>query len=176
MLRQYYYTDKEKKELLNSIVILVDTREKVNDHIVDYFEKKGIKYKTKALTNGDYSFYIPANPDLNIDRDIYFDKNIVVERKASLDELAGNLTTNRTRFEEEMATCDAKKYLLIENSSYSDLIRGNYKSKYAAKSYAATIHSFNHRYNLEIMFMPNHNESAFWIYNTFIYWLREVLR
>ena len=39
------------EELISSIVILVDTREKVNSHITDYFDRKEIKY------NFFYGFY-----------------------------------------------------------------------------------------------------------------------
>ena len=53
-------------ELISSMVILVDTREKVNDHILEYFDKKNITYKKKALDYGDYSFMIPANEKLSI--------------------------------------------------------------------------------------------------------------
>ena len=77
-------------ELVKSIVILVDTREKENQHILDYFDKKGIKYKKRALEYADYSFMIPENEALNIPRDLYFDKECVVERKGSLEELSTN--------------------------------------------------------------------------------------
>ena len=60
------------EELISSMVILVDTREKVNTHITDYFDKKNIKYKKKALDYGDYSFMLPANESLGIPRDLYF--------------------------------------------------------------------------------------------------------
>lgn len=113
---------------------------------------------------------------MNIDRELRFDKEIAIERKASLDELAGNLTQHRTRFEEEMATYDGKKYLLIENASYQDIVNSNYRSEYNAKSFLATLHAFNHRYNLEIVFMPDASKSGLWIYSTFAYWLRERLR
>lgn len=176
MLQHYKYTDKEKTALLKSIGILVDTREQKNAHITDFFDKKNILWKSKSLTNGDYSFFIPKNPELNIDRDLYFDKDIIVERKNSIDELAGNFTKNRTRFEEEMATFPGKKFLLIEGNTYDDIVKGNYRSEYAAKSYVATLHTFNHRYNLEIMFMPENEQSGLWIYSTFMYWLRERLR
>ena len=76
MFGKYKYTENEEKELLNSIVILVDTREKVNDHIIQYFEKHEIPYKKKALKNGDYSFYVPKNEKLGIFRDTYFNDEI----------------------------------------------------------------------------------------------------
>lgn len=176
ILNNYYYTDKEKNVLLKSIGVIVDSRENVNGHITDWFDKKKIPYKTKALKQGDYSFYLPANPELNIDRDLYFDRDIIIERKNSADELAVNFSKHRTRFEEEMATFPGKKYLMIENCTYGDIINGNYRSEYAAKSYAATLHTFNHRYDLEVVYMPDKQLSGMWIYSTFLYWLREVLR
>ena len=80
------------EELISSIVILVDTREKVNFHITDYFDRKEIKYKKKALSYGDYSFMISANEKLGILRDLYFTNSCVIERKASLEEISNNLT------------------------------------------------------------------------------------
>ena len=163
-------------KLLKSIGLLIDTREKQNKHITDWLDKKGICWKSKTLDQGDYSFYIPADEALNIDRNLYFDKEIIVERKNSADELAGNFTKHRTRFEEEMATFPGKKYLLIENCSYEDIVNGNYRSDYNSKSYAASLHTFNHRYNLEIVFMPENELSGLWIYTTLVYWFREQLR
>lgn len=176
LLAFYKYTDKEKTEIVKSLTIICDTREKKSKHITDWFDKQKIPYKSKALSNGDYSFFIPKNEKLNIDRDLYFDKEIMIERKASLDEISGNFTQNRTRFEEEMATFDGKKYLIIENSNYSDIANGNYKTKLSKKAFLASIHTFNHRYNLQIIFMPNSDYTAMYIYGTFVYFLKELLR
>ena len=155
---------------------MVDTREQQNRWITDFFDEKDISWKKKKLDNCDYSFYIPADPNLNIDREMRFDKEIAIERKANLDELAGNLTQNRTRFEEEMATFPGKKYLLIENASYRDIVNGNYRSDYNPKSFLGTLHTFNHRYDLEIICMPDNNQSGLWIYSIFAYWLREKIK
>jgi len=97
-----YYTDKEIKELLKSLVILIDTREQENTNIIEFLERKKVSYKTKALNFGDYSFFLPENKELGIQRDLYFDREIVIERKGSLSELAGNLTKDRERFEKEL--------------------------------------------------------------------------
>lgn len=174
MLERYRYTDKELDQLCKSIVILVDTREKQH-HITDWFNSKKIPWETRALKQGDYSFYIPANPALNIERDISFQRDIVVERKHGLDEIAGNFTTNRARFEEELAMFPGKMYLLLENATYSDIINGNYRSKLSQKAFLATLHTFNHRYGLEFCYMPNNNHSGPWIYGTFIYYLKNLL-
>jgi len=161
---------------LKSIVVLVDTREKNNNHITDWFSKKKRPYESKALSNGDYSFYIPKQSELNIDRAMLFDKEIMIERKASLDELSGNLTQNRDRFEKEMATYQGKKYLLIENSNYEDIVNQKYTTKFNPKSYLGSLHAFNHRYNLEITFMPNNEYSGLWIYGTLAYYLKNIMR
>src|SRR5437764_13115639 len=76
----FRFTDKELKTLLDSLVIIVDTREQKNTHILDYFRKKEITFKFQTMKTGDYSAYIPSNPELGLPRDLYFD--VVVERKA----------------------------------------------------------------------------------------------
>ena len=70
ILDKYKFTDKEMEELISSMTILVDTREQKNNHITDYFDRKKINYKRKALNYGDYSFMIPANEKLSIPRDL----------------------------------------------------------------------------------------------------------
>ena len=176
ILELYKYTDKEIDQLVKSIVVLCDSREQKNQHILDWLDKKKIPHKTKALSNGDYSFYIPANGQLSIDRDLYFDKEIMVERKGSLEELSGNFSQQRARFEEEMATYPGIKYLLIENANYHDIITGNYDTKFSAKAYLASLHAFNHRYGLQIMFMPNPQYSGYFLYGVFTYYLKYILR
>ena len=176
ILDLYKYTDKEIDQLVKSIVILTDSREKCNSHILEWFDKKKIIHKTKALSNGDYSFYIPANPDLNIDRDLYFDKEIMVERKGSLEELSGNFSQQRARFEEEMATYPGTKYLLIENANYQDIITNKYETKFSSKAYLASLHTFNHRYGLQIVFMPDPQYSGYFLYGVFTYFLKQYLR
>lgn len=176
MLDKYYYTDKEIDKICKSIVILVDTREQKNQHITDWFDQHKIAWKLKALKNGDYSFMIPTTPELNIDRDLYFDHEIMIERKHDLDEIASNFTTNRSRFEEELATFAGKKYLLLENATYDDIVTNRYRSKISVKSFLATVHTFNHRYNLEFTYMPKSSFSGAWIYGTCLYYLKNYLR
>lgn len=177
MLKNYYYTDKEIEKLCKSIVILVDTREKSNQHIIDWFDKKKIKWKTKALDHGDYSFYLPANEELSIERNLFFDKEIMVERKQHLDEIAGNFTVNRNRFEEEFSIFPGKKkYILLENSTYGDIVEKNYFSKLNVKSFLGSIHSFGHKYNVEVVYMSEARHSGAWIYGTFLYYLKNLLR
>lgn len=111
MIRQYRYTEKELNELLKSITIVVDTRENANDHIIKYFDDKKIPHISRKLDYGDYSCFLPANPELGIMRDTYFD--CVIERKGHLEELSGNLTTDRTRLENEFIRGKDSRFLLM---------------------------------------------------------------
>ena len=176
MIDKFKYSDKEINEISKSIVILIDTREKDNNHIISAFEKNNIAFEKRALDRCDYSFYIPKNEVLNIPRDLYFDKEVAIERKSSLDEIANNWTKERDRFEKEMALAPPNKLLLIESCNYSDIVEGNYRSKYNKKSFLATFHTFQHRYNLPIIFMPQKQHSALFIKKYFEYYLKEYLR
>ncbi|MFO7815247.1 MAG: tyrosine-type recombinase/integrase [Halanaerobiales bacterium] len=47
----YRYTQKEQKELLKSINVLIDTREQKIDHITNYFKEKNISYNNLVECN-----------------------------------------------------------------------------------------------------------------------------
>ncbi len=176
MLSHYHYSESEQKQLLKSITVLADTRENQNQHIVSWLTKKSIPCQSMKLGSGDYSFMVPANSELGIYRDMYFDNEIWVERKASLDELSNNLSHERQRFEDEMlraGTC--QKYLLIESGSLNDIINGHYKTELSPSSYFASVLTFSQRYGLETIFAsPEHSGQV--IYGLFYYHLRELLK
>ena len=173
----YRYTKTELNKLLDSMVILIDTREKKTEHITDYLKDKGVPYKSKALTYGDYSFLLPADPEAGIQRDIYFNNEIAVERKRSLNELSNNFTHDRTQFENELIrSSNGKMILLIENvKGYQNIIKHNYRTDYKPKSFIGTLHSFKHRYDMEVMFIDPDYNGQFLRYE-FYYYLREYLK
>lgn len=158
------------------MVILVDTREKQNSHITDSFDKNGVSYKKKALDYGDYSFMLPKNEALSIPRDMLFNKKVCIERKGSLEEISGNLTNGRDRFEKELCLAPKTKVLLIENANYSDVATGNYQTQYNKKSFLASLHSFWFKYDTPIMFMPDNRYSALFIKKYFEYYLKNYLK
>jgi ERCC4-type nuclease len=169
------YSDKELRELLSNIVILCDTREKKDEHITSWFDEKKLAYQKFKLDFGDYSFMIPANEILGTKRDSYFDKEIIVERKAHLEELSGNLAQYRDRFENEfLRSKGCRKILLIEKGSVSDIYDGKFKTQFKPNSYMASLLCFQTRYKLETQFVkPQH--SAQFIYSIFYYHLKELI-
>lgn len=178
MIDKFKYTDKELKQLVDSIVILVDTREHEgkNTHITDWFDKKKIAWKKKALDKGDYSFYVPANEALGIPKDLYFDREAIVERKCGLNEISSNLTQSRDRFEHELSLAPKHKVLLIENADFGDIVEGNYDTSYNKQSFMASLFSFWHRYDCPVFFMPNKKYSGLFIKMYFTYYLKNYLR
>ena len=171
-----YYTGTEEKEILKSMTILVDTRENANKHIIDFFDKKKIAYKNKKLDYGDYSFMLPSNESLGIVKDVFFDDELVVERKGSLVELSGNLTADRTRFENELIRKkDAKFHLMIENGSWDMIETHKYNTEYNPKSFIATLNAYIARYHISIDFIEKDYAGSF-ISRLFYYHLREVIK
>lgn len=69
-------------------MVLCDTREKKNDHVLAYFERHGIPYSVQTVHTGDYMD--SAKMDTTVDR------------KQNLEELSGNLCTKNSRFWREV--------------------------------------------------------------------------
>lgn len=165
---KYRFTDTEIKKLLKNIVVLVDTKEQQNDWITDYFKKHKINFKSQNLKEGDYSAFIKKNEEtekilasIGIHRDLYFTDDILIERKAHLDELAGNLSTKkeivehgkiirkevreRERFKFELTrirNCAAKLFLFVEDpDGHRNIRKGNYRSEYTPKSFMGSLKS-----------------------------------
>jgi ERCC4-type nuclease len=175
MVDLYRFNDKELQLLLKSITIVIDTRETSFAHITKWFDDKKIPYITQKIESADYSFYIPAAPELGIARDLYFTDKISIERKGDLVELSGNFTGDRLRIESEFIRHKGKMILLIEDADYADIIKHNYRTEYKPESFLATLHSFSERYDIPFTFMKDKKCSGQFVYYTFYYWLRNFL-
>ena len=175
-MRQYRFSLEGIKCLTKSMVILVDSREKSNAHILDYFRKQHVAYEETKLDYGDYSFYIPSGA---AGEDIYFHRDIVIERKASLEELSGNLAQQRERFEKEFLRAgndQAKIYLMIEApGGYSDIVAHKYRTEFSPASYMASLKTWEHRFNANVQFIDR-QFSGYYILSTFTYYAREALK
>ena len=107
----------DKKTFLKTVTVLYDTREQKNAHILSALADMGIKAEERKLDYGDYSFTADG-------RD--FAMSCVVERKANVDEIYGNITAERGRIEKELYSGAqlAKQFtLIIEGISCWDELR-----------------------------------------------------
>ena len=55
-------TDRKIGEILEDMVVIVDSREKKNEHILEYLNGEGIKWRVEKLDSADYSFVLPNYP------------------------------------------------------------------------------------------------------------------
>lgn len=163
-------TDKEMQNILDDMTIIVDTREKKNQHILDYLTENKIPYIIKKLDIADYSFELPNYPQLNVDR------QFLVEKKNSLDEIVGNFTKDRERFAREFERITNEKiHLVIETATWRKLLNGSYRSKFPPKSFMASLMTYAIRYNIKVWFAEV-KESPTIIYNLLRYELFEHLK
>ena len=98
-----------KKDFMKKVCILIDTREQKNKYIIDKLDEYGVKYESRKLDYGDYSFTADG-------RD--FSLSCVIERKANANEIYGNIMQDRARIEKEFycASNLAKQFtLFLEN-------------------------------------------------------------
>jgi ERCC4-type nuclease len=175
---RYNYSDTELKKLLKSAVVLTDTREQENEHILTVLDKLKVQHKPFALPYGDYSIMLPASPEHGIQRDVYYINDIMIERKRNLNELAGNFTTGRERFKDEMIRAGAiRKYLIVECASgYAAILGHMYNAQLSEKSFYASLLSFQARYDLNVIFIePQLTAEVIWglLYYHIRAWLSE---
>lgn len=162
-----HWTDRELSEELKNLTIICDTREQ-DQHVADYFKKHKIPTITRKIDTGDYSCQLG---------DMTFEKDIVVERKRNLDEICGNFTGERERFEREFLRARAygtKVVLIIENATWTDIFLGNYRSKLSPKSLFGSLLSWMVRYNVTITFC-NPQETGKIIHGIMHYAAKELL-
>ena len=164
-----HYTDKEINELLKQLTVICDSREVVNEHVTGYLDSKKIPHTTRKLDTADYSAMIG---------DMTLEHEVVIEKKNSIDEIAGNFTVDRARFEAEFLRAKAegiKMFLLIENCSWGDILLHNYRSKLLPKSLIASLLSWQVRFNITIIFCKP-SETGQIIYGILYYAAREALK
>jgi ERCC4-type nuclease len=156
MLVRYDLKKASIDELLKNIVVLYAKNEQDNSHIIKYFDRYNIKHKAKTMKTCDYSFEIQPNDIIGNDKPLNFENIVLVERKAHLTELAGNIGKVRLAFENEFIRSISCKnvILMIEDGSYNDINSGNYEYSFLnKKSFYNTLLSWSHKYNFKIDFV-----------------------
>ena len=81
-------------------MIICDTREKKNAHIIRYFDRAGIAYEIKKLDTGDYMSTRS--------------ETLTIDRKQNLAEICGNLfSADKSRFWREVRRSKAERIKMI---------------------------------------------------------------
>lgn len=168
-------TDKQK--FTKSAVIICDTREQQNGHIITRFDELGISHEKKKLDFGDYSFRV---------NDIDFSLQCVVERKANINELWGNITKDRDRLEKEFHAMHCITHfasLIIECCPDRDFLKDfklddytfrlqNRKVQDIGKYIYSTLQSWSspNRYGLNVHYMRGNKGTADLLLSIFYYY------
>lgn len=179
----YKFSKTEIKKLLEeNFMILYDTREQQNSHILAYLDSKKVPYKRKKIDEGDYTAIITKRSNMGIYRDLYFP--VAVERKNSVDELAGNLsektdTHDDIRLIRELQrakTKNIKMYLIIEDKNAMEHIKtGKYRSLYQPKAFLGRLSSIQDLYLHDTLFVDR-KDTGFEIYRKLYYSVRNFLK
>ena len=181
---RYKFTDYELTKIMKNMVIITDSREKKKNgedytRIQKMFLKKGIEFKEMGLPFGDYSAYLPAGSIKGFDRDLYFDNDIVIERKKDIDELCNNLRDKGSRIKSEFAHINkynTKFFVFVEDTLYfKHLYEGKYISKYNSKALRARLKDIFAEYKTTIVPVPR-DLIADEIYETLKYEVRYILK
>lgn len=142
-------TDREIQRAVDSMVILVDTREQDTEQLAQRLATLGHQYRREALDAADYmvEYHTEEGDTVRLP--------VAVERKMSLDELATCFTSDRERFFREMERlfeAGIKTYLLVEKASWEKVQKGDYRSKMGASSMLGSLLWWSVHYNFHIVF------------------------
>lgn len=156
-------TNREIRTILNTMRILVDTREQDTPRARKRFESIGLPVERAVLDYGDYA----VNATLPDGRTLYDTASrvrpaCVIERKMNLDELAACLTTSRERFEREWERASAegaRLWLLVEDASWDGVFRHQYRSRMEPSALAGSILAWQCRYDSRLI-LCDENESG----------------
>ena len=162
-----HWTDRELAEELKKLTIIEDSREQ-DRHVAEWFSKNKVPCITRKLDTGDYSAQLG---------EMTLERSVAIERKRGLDELCGNMTVDRYRFEREFLRAKAHGlhiFLIVENATWTDVFLGNYRSKLSAKSLTGSILSWLARFDVTLIFCKP-EETPKLIYGILYYFAREEL-
>ncbi len=143
------------------MIVIVDTREQ-NPYLFDQEHYAGAKAERGKLDTGDYSL-------------AGFTDRIAVERKNGLDELAMCLSTDRERFERELARARSfeRFYVVIEGHLH-EILAGRYRSKMQPKAVIASIAAFTNRYGIPFLFCGGRGAAEMMTYQLLSKYLYEI--
>lgn len=173
--------EQEKKHFMKCVTILTDTREQKNEHIIKALDAYGVMHESRKLDYGDYSFIADGKD---------FSHSCIIERKANVNEVYSNISSDRERIEKELDTIsrNARQCIfLLENCEGWDALKtyslpkdevertGRKVQNIGAACYG-TLQAWRcgNRYNFTVEFVPDVRSSAarmlelfFWYYHNY---------
>ena len=142
------YDPFEIKRMMERAVLLVDTREQDTGAYRRRMEQIGLPHERVKLNAGDYGIRTTD------DEGHVITVRTFIERKQSADELCACFTSERGRFrrEFERAAADgAKMWLLVEDTSWVQILHGQYRSRMHPNALMGSLFKWAARYDISIV-------------------------
>ena len=141
----------EVEEALETIKLLVDTREKPTKKLQARIEMVGWPWERVKLPQGDYSAecLLPSGEVFSLAN------KLVIERKMNIEELCMCFGSERKRFEREFERAKeagCKIHLLVEEATWRKIYSHKYRSKYNPNALIASINAYRARYDMQLDF------------------------
>lgn len=143
-------------------IILTDTRQQKEEHIIKEFDNQGILHIRTGLPSADYMALRHNN-----ERGFYFDYSILIDTKKDIEEIAGNLcnTQSHERIKREIfrgQELGAKQFIFLINSGKVKTLEDlqNWSSKRTQVKGATLLKIFKtmkERYNVKFILVPKKN-------------------
>lgn len=144
---------KDIRAVLESMVLLVDTREQDTVRLRDRL--RGMDVQRAPLDYGDYTYNarLPSGEWIHdITGRVY--PPCAIERKMDLDELAQCLTASRDRFGAELRRAEvhrARLWLLVEDASWTGIMEQRYRTRMTANAYMGSVLAMMTRHDVHVL-------------------------
>lgn len=124
------------------LTIVMDTREK-KEYVKEYCESLGLTVERQKLDYGDYG--------IKVDGVL---QPFTVERKNSMDELAGNFSyKSKGRFKREFERSKGNMAVVVCRGDFDDIAEHKYTHPLPPRNYLAQLKQFKANYNVEFYFV-----------------------
>ena len=144
---------------MNKFLILTDTRQQKENHIIKEFDKQGILHIRTGLPSADYMAV-----RYDEEKGFYLDYSILIDTKKDIEEIAGNLcnTQSHERVKREIfkgQELGAKEFIFLINGGKVKTIEDlqNWSSKRTQVKGSTLIKVFNtmkERYKVNFILVP----------------------
>jgi len=141
---------------MTSFSVIIDTREQ-DKRIEKTLSVRNIPFKKRTLDFADFSFEWKGKS---------YEKEIVIERKASIDEIVGNFTKGRKRFENEFKRAKGVNVHLMIEADRNDIKNHKYRSTMTPSEVNSFINTWCYVFQLKLKFIEK-DKATDYILQTF---------
>lgn len=144
---------------MNKFLILTDTRQQKENHIIKEFDKQGILHIRTGLPSADYMAV-----RYNEEKGFYLDYSILIDTKKDIEEIAGNLcnTQSHERIKREIfkgQELGAKEFIFLINGGKVKTIEDlqnwtSKRTKVKGETLLKIMNTMRQKYNVRFIICP----------------------